>query len=132
MTRDRDRRPSWWFAVAPAGAVLVVATLATAAPLQVRWELSQPQFDAAVQEMTRDKPDEIAVTDTARIGLYEVTYVTSVEGGILFYEANGSLFDDAGFAYLPNGPSPQMESGDFEDPAFQHLGGPWYAFTASW
>ncbi|MGY0002335.1 hypothetical protein [Micromonospora sp. I033] len=50
----------------------------------------------------------------------------------MFYEANGYLIDDAGFAYLPDGPSPDLETPDFESPVFKHLGGAWYSWTASW
>src|SRR5919108_100061 len=42
------------------------------------------------------------------------------------------VIDDAGFAYLPDGPDPALEAGWFESPDFHHLGGPWYAWTASW
>ncbi|MBM7785503.1 hypothetical protein [Tenggerimyces flavus] len=66
------------------------------------------------------------------MGSYEVIRVETVPGGVLFYEANGNLFDDAGFAYLPGGPTPELENGGFESPNYRHLGGPWYAFTASW
>lgn len=67
-----------------------------------------------------------------RLGLYQVTSVWRVEAGVLFYEKTGALSDDAGFAYLPDGPSPDVENGLFESPRFRRLGEGWYAWTASW
>lgn len=120
----RRRSLSWWFAVAPIGALAVVALLAVDAPLQARWELSRPAFEAAVQDPAPDVG--------SRIGLYEIISVEPIPGGVLFYEAHGAFLDDAGFAYLPGGPTPELENGGFESPRYHHLGGPWYAFTASW
>lgn len=42
----------------------------------------------------------------------------------MFYEATGLPFDDAGFAHLPSGPFPELDTGWFEPPRFEHLGGP--------
>ncbi len=61
-----------------------------------------------------------------------MTSVWRVEGGVIFYDKVGSLFDDAGFAYLADGPSTELENGLFENPQFRSLGGGWYAWTASW
>ncbi|MGI8686105.1 MAG: hypothetical protein ACR2MO_13635 [Acidimicrobiales bacterium] len=67
-----------------------------------------------------------------RLGSFEITHIDKVDNGLLFYEQTGNLFDDAGFAYLPAGPTPDLESGGFESPQFRSLGGGWYAWTASW
>jgi hypothetical protein len=48
------------------------------------------------------------------------------------YEATGDFLDDAGFAYLPDGPDPELGNGSFEVPQFVHLSGDWYSFTSSW
>jgi hypothetical protein len=48
------------------------------------------------------------------------------------WEAIGSGLGDAGFAYLPDGPKPTLESGSFEAPSFKNLDGVWYSWTASW
>jgi len=55
-----------------------------------------------------------------------------VPGGAVFYEEHGVFIDDAGFAYLPDGPTDGLSSVGFENPQFHHLGGPWYRWTASW
>jgi hypothetical protein len=67
-----------------------------------------------------------------RIGLYGVRDFETVPGGWIVYDESGSgLFDDAGFAYLPAGPTPDLGDGLWESPQFRHLGGPWYSWTAS-
>jgi hypothetical protein len=46
----------------------------------------------------------------------------------------GSLFDDADFAYLPNGPLPAIETHAslvMKSPTYTHLAGPWYSWTVS-
>lgn len=65
-------------------------------------------------------------------GSYRIIAAYHVPGGVVFQERNGNLFDDAGFAYLPGGPTPDLENGSFESPIFRHLGGAWYSWTASW
>lgn len=52
--------------------------------------------------------------------------------GVVFYDSVGAFIDDAGFAYLPDGPSPDMANGSFENPQWFALGNHWYAWTASW
>lgn len=47
-----------------------------------------------------------------------------------FYEGT-ALFDEAGFAYLPDGPTAEVQQ-SLESPTFRSLGGGWYAFTARW
>ena len=69
-----------------------------------------------------------------RIGEYDVeTTAFRVASGAIIYDTTGTGFlDDAGFAYLPNGPDPSLENGNFENPQFKHLGGHWYSWSASW
>ena len=56
-----------------------------------------------------------------------------IDGAWIVYETSGSgMFDDAGFAYLPAGPTDGLGEGSWESPRFVHLGGPWYSWTASW
>ncbi len=66
------------------------------------------------------------------VGRYKITTVEVVGDGVIFYEKTGAFFDDAGFAYLPNGPSSAPANGGFENPQWFALGGHWYAWTASW
>ena len=53
-------------------------------------------------------------------------------GGSILYEVAGDGFDDAGFAYLPDGPGRTLAAEVKEQLAFRHVSGPWYAWTASW
>jgi hypothetical protein len=128
----RRRRWRREFALAPAIGILIVALLAADVPLQVRWALSRGSFARTVSSLSSGPGADSYVDAPTRIGTYRITSVESVPGGFLFYEANGLLFDDAGFAYLPNGPSADLENTNFESPNFTHLGGPWYSWTASW
>lgn len=129
-----QRTWSWWFALAPVGGLLVLALVMTDAPFNARWAVSRGAFQATVADL----PQAAAVTEwervdvPARLGAYRIDRAYRVPGGILFYEATGSGSADAGFAYLPAGPAPSLESGAFERPRFEHLGGAWYAWTASW
>lgn len=119
--RDPRRR---WFAAAPGGALLVMAMLYGGVPLSVRFAASRSAFDRAV----------VASHDSAsaeRIGLFTITVIDRRGRNVFFYEKHGDLFDDAGFAYLPDGPSADLGNGNFENPEFRHLSGDWYAWTAS-
>jgi hypothetical protein len=132
--RLRGTRSSWWFLVTPAMGVMVVALLYAGLPLQARWALSRDAFEAVVDDLPEAPvgTEWTRLTVPGRLGAFRITAAYRVPGGAVFYEANGSLFDDAGFAYLPGGPNPSLENGSFESPAFKHLGGGWYSWTASW
>ena len=117
-----------WFAVAPLGALALALLLVASVPLRVRWELSKSSFAADVRAHPREGPG----WHPRRIGSYRITSVHVVPEGILFYDYVGALADDAGFAYLPGGPSTEMASGDFENPQWFALGDGWYGWTASW
>jgi hypothetical protein len=124
------RRLSWWFVVAPLMFVTLVWVVVADLPLKVRWAASQTAFDTAVAELP---PGQEVGTEPQTIGSFRISYWERVPQGVLFYESHGSfMFNDAGFAYLPDGPSDAMESGTLESPEFRSLGGPWYAWTASW
>lgn len=68
----------------------------------------------------------------SRLGMYSITAAYRVRGGVIFHEETGNLFDDAGFAYLPDGLTADLESGSFESSQFHNLGGPWFSWNASW
>jgi hypothetical protein len=122
------------FAVAPVGAMLVYGAIVVNIPLRVRWSMSRTAFERA----THRAPGVVAKTEWVgfdvpeRIGSYRILSAARVGDGIIFHEATGDLFDDAGFAYLPSGAFPEMENGTFESPQFEPLGDNWYAWTASW
>jgi hypothetical protein len=127
---------SWWFAMGPVWVVMLGLLIVAGVPLTVRWEISRPWFDAQVADLppvTFSDSDDWHGRDVPPVvGLYRIVSIEQAPAGVIFYEATGSLFDDAGFAYLPAGPQPSLATGSFEDPQFRHLGGHWYAWTASW
>ena len=135
----RRRRIGATFAVAPAAAVVVALLLAADVPFEARWAMSRSFFEAEVQRAGSaglpegSAADWVGLDVPGRLGAYRVTEAYRVgDGGVVFFEANGNLFDNAGFAYLPNGPSPGLENESFEAPQFRHLEGKWYVWTASW
>ena len=132
--RRGEAPPRAWsrFAAAPALVVLFMAAAWNGGALQARWALSRAAFEEKVQQ-AQQLDEEAEVDDLAgRIGVYRIHVVHRVGDGVLFYEAHGSLFDDAGFAYLPKGPTADLENGGFENPQFEHLEDDWYVWTASW
>ncbi len=129
------RRSLGTFLVTPVTAVAVVAAVMTGFPQSVRWLASEVAFEDQVSRLPTPSGDLTEWPEArvpGRIGLYPIDFAYYVPGGIVFYESDGALIDDAGFAYLPDGPTPELDTGWFERPEFTHLGGAWYAWTASW
>jgi hypothetical protein len=121
------------FAIAPLAGLAVVLVVVLGLPLRIRWELSKSSFEAvAAAHPVAADTEWTRVEAPDRIGLYTIWAVDQVGGSIIFYERSGALFDYAGFAYLPDGPTDDLDTGWFEAPEFHHLGGPWYSFVASW
>ncbi|MET7403077.1 hypothetical protein ABZS66_57315 [Dactylosporangium sp. NPDC005572] len=129
-------RGGWkrWFLIGPAIGALTVVLLAAGAPVKLRWAASQGAFATVVAGHPIPPPGSAwkSFAVPSRLGLYSITSADWVPGGAIFYEANGAMFDDAGFAYLPGGPTRELNTGLFENPRFRHLGGGWYSWTASW
>ncbi len=124
----RDR-PLVWYGVAAILTVVVSGLIALRVPLQARWTVSRSAFDRLAARIAAD-PD---ASVSGRIGLYDVRYLRHIDGGWIVHDTVGTgLVDDAGFAYLPAGPTDDLGDGDWENPRFTHLGGPWYSWTASW
>jgi hypothetical protein len=119
------------FAIAPAGALVLALVLHANFPLRARWQSSKSDFQNAVEEV-RAEPANWASWKPRRIGTYTITSVRIVDEGVIFYDEVGALSDDAGFAYLPHGPSTKMANASFENPQWLALGDHWYAWTASW
>jgi hypothetical protein len=123
-------RPRWWLFVAPAMAASVIALVLVDIPIKVRFELSRADFDTAVAALPRDTRTG---SGAGSVGSYDITHWSKVRGGVILHDSNSSgVTNDAGFAYLPEGPTPDLENGNFESPQFTALGGGWYAWTASW
>jgi len=134
------RRPQReWFLFAPVVVVLIIGLMTANGPLLVRWQFSKAAFNREVGSVLAYKPlaagggDWEYVGAPGRIGSYCISDVRRVPGGLLFDECHGALFDNAGFGWFPDGPDAKaLDNGSFEAPDFTHLGGPWYAWTASW
>ncbi|MFI7304012.1 hypothetical protein ACIBM8_12445 [Micromonospora aurantiaca] len=129
------RRWSWRFLVAPVIVVLTAALVVAGAPFQTRSAVSRGAFDRVVATLPAASTQDAEwskVRVPHRIGAYIITSAYTVPGGVVLYESNGYMLDDAGFAYLPQGPTEDLANEDFEAPRFTHLGGPWYSWTASW
>jgi len=122
---------AWWFLVAPVGAVLITALLIARVPLRVRWEIGRSEFEQALASVQHD-PEKWTGWSDRGVGTYTITHVQVVERGVIFYERTGALISNAGFAYLPQGPSADMATGAFENPQWVALGDHWYSWTASW
>ncbi|WP_344619696.1 hypothetical protein [Dactylosporangium salmoneum] len=123
-----------WFLIGPVIGVLTLALLCTGAPSKMRWAASRNAFAAIVAGHPIPPPGSEwqQFTVPRRLGSYSIIGADWVPGGAVFYEAHGSFFDDAGFAYLPGGPTTELDTGWFEGPRFRPLGGGWYSWTASW
>lgn len=122
------------FLTAPVGAVVVAALAWGGVPFQARWAVSEGAFARVVEQVGAPAtPMEHRDIDAPRrIGAYRILAVHRVGDAVIFHEPTGLLFDDTGFAYLPDGPFPELESVAFERPRFRHIEGPWYTWTASW
>jgi len=129
-----ERGGSRRWIVAPVMVLAAFALVTSDVPLRVRFWIARDSFDEVVEGLrpagTFENWERLGTPD--RIGTYEITVVYQVGENVIFYESAGSLFNDAGFAYLPNGPDARLGNGNFEAPVFRSLGGGWYAWTASW
>ena len=121
-----------WFAVSPVGGLLVVLLLASGAAFELRWAVSQPSLERAVATAQAD-PVVAATGDSPRIGLYRFLGAPRVVGDAVFFyhPRGGGLFDDAGFAYLPDGLTPEVD-GQFEALRVERIEGRWYRWWSSW
>ena len=110
----------------------MLALAFSSVPMRVRWSLSRADFASIVSDAPPANSDWQYFNVPRRIGSYSIDSAVRIPQGVLFYEAHGAFLNDAGFAYLPSGPSGVRGNGSFESPQFEPLGGPWYAWSASW
>lgn len=116
-------------AVVPMVAILLLGARLIDAPLRLRVELSRGQLtDYAESRLSEGRPDVVTPESIAGFALSSVVVR---DGAVFLYDTDGSLFDDAGLLYLPDG-QPADVSASMESPYFRPLGGGWWAFTASW
>ncbi|MEV6928045.1 hypothetical protein AB0M46_26570 [Dactylosporangium sp. NPDC051485] len=121
-----------WFLIGPVIGVLTLVLLCTGAPFKMRWAASQGAFAAVVAGHPIPPPGSAweSFTVPRRLGLYSITRAGWMPGGAVFYEAHGDVFYDAGFAYLPGGPT-AVDTALFESSQFRHIGGNWYRWTGT-
>jgi hypothetical protein len=125
----RAGRPLIWYGVAAGLTIVSFLLIAVHVPRHARWAASRPAFDQLALDIAADPH----ATVPGIVGWYHIDNLRFVPGGWIVYEPLGhGLSDDAGFAYLPAGPTADLGDGSWENPRFWHLGGPWYSWTASW
>jgi hypothetical protein len=132
--RSRQRTGVARWAIAPAMVVVTVGLIVTHVPLRVRFELGRDEFDRITEGLEpRGSFDEWEPLDVPdEVGTYEIDFAFQVGANVILYESHGWYFNDAGFAYLPDGVDPRLASDSFEAPRYISLGGGWYAWRASW
>jgi hypothetical protein len=118
-----------WFLLAPVGGLVVVLLLASGAAFQLRWSVSRPSFERVVAAQT----EPTTAGARKQVGLYRVLGAPWVIGDavVFHHPLGGGLFDDAGFAYLPEGVTPELD-GQFESLRVERIEGPWYRWWSSW
>lgn len=137
--------------LAPVLAALVVGLVQTGTSARLRFlVVDRAAFEQVVSQvpapvvalpdhdLTAEESDE-SFTDfpgpcPKRIASLRIRECATFTAGYLLYGNAGSgVLDDGGIAYLPAGaPGHDVGNGNFEDPRFVHLAGPWYAFSSSW
>jgi hypothetical protein len=128
--RGRSEGLARWIAIAPVAGALVVALSISSAPLHARWALSRSDFEAEAQRLHVTHSPTASVQRDERIGLYHITETDRQGDAIMFYEKSSSEFGHGGFAYLPHGPVDGLSQSWLVEPEFQHLDGPWYAWSS--
>lgn len=131
--RATARGSAWWFTIAPAAGVVVLGLLVADVPLRVRWAFAHDDFAQAAELAPAPSPtgESVPFDVPRRVGGYAISQAVRVGDAVLFYEATGALFDDAGFAYVPNGRAEEL-SIHVAVRELRSLGDDWYAFTATW
>lgn len=122
----RDRTVIVSYLVAAAAIVTSVSGLA----LTARFAASANAFDAAVQAIPPprsnadlDHFDSYPGPCPTRIGAFAVSECRTYGGAYLYLQTWNAVSDDAGIAYLPQGPG-----SDIRYSGFHHLTGHWYSW----
>jgi hypothetical protein len=148
LLRGTTRHVGWYLLAVPAIGLVVLAARVTEAPLRLRFEPAREEFTDYAEQVLADAEgvdladaESMTGADPAwnvvnpdvplSIGGFRLSRARVVPEGVVIFDTNGALFDDAGFAYLPDGEFPAGD-GSFGSPDFRSLGGGWYAFTSSW
>lgn len=116
-------------AVVPIVAILLLGARLVDAPLRLRVELSRGELTEYAESLLAEgRPDVVTPESVAG---FPLSSVVVRDGAVFLYDIDGSLFDDAGLLYLPEG-QPSDVAASMESPHFRPLGDGWWAFTASW
>jgi len=122
-----------WFPIGPVIGVLALVLLCTGAPFKMRWAAGRNAFAALVAGHSLPPPgspwERLSVPH--RLGLYTIKDAGWVPGGAIFSETHGDVFYDASFAYLPSGPTRDVETAMGQSANFHHIGGDWYRWSAT-
>lgn len=116
------------FLLAPVVGAIAVALVAADVPFDARWSLSRSAFEDVVDDALKD-PDYRSTAER-RIGLYTVGHVYSQGEIVIFWVPAGGFVDPVGFAYLPEGPLPEIGDVGLNHPQFRHIDGPWYTYAS--
>jgi hypothetical protein len=117
------------FVLTPLVVVIAAVLVLSPWPAQARWAASRTAFDRLAADVAAGRPTAVP----GFVGLYRLDRVQPVPGGWVVSESVGnSPFDDAGFAYLPGGPTYDAGRAFGSNPQFRHLAGSWYSWTDSW
>lgn len=96
---ERKQGGRWQWVALPTFLAVILSVFLWSWPLRIRFHLSQPAFDRAVQQIQ-------AGTDPqslwGRFGQYEVSYIHLYESGAIFFQTGISGFDMVGVAYRPS------------------------------
>ncbi|GAA2897025.1 hypothetical protein GCM10010517_62060 [Streptosporangium fragile] len=118
------------WAAAPAMVAAVAALIGAGAPMDARFALSEASMERLARAVS-------AGTHTGDgegwVGLFPVSSVDRVEGGVSFTLEDVGFVTRHGFAWRPGGP-PAYDDGNHDDGDFvyRHIRGPWYEWTQLW
>ncbi|HEY5980794.1 MAG TPA: hypothetical protein VIT41_14305 [Microlunatus sp.] len=122
--------------VAVGGAILIEQS--SHAALRVRFEAGRSDFEAVVSQAGPPTHRGVGREDYSgpcpgSLGSYALEKCQVIDRGYLFLQQRAALGDDAGFAYLPDGPPSDdpTASGGLRLDQFSHLSGPWYAWSCA-
>ncbi len=118
----KDETRGWFFA--PGLVVLAISVAATGSLTFVRFSMSRGAFEQQVEAFDRSSAEFL--DPSPRVGFFDVQAARR-EDGEYFFQTQGYdefLTVHAGFAYLPDGPTPEQEV----KYSFRSVGGDWYSW----
>ncbi|MEJ7765029.1 MAG: hypothetical protein WKF86_06000 [Acidimicrobiales bacterium] len=111
-----------------------VATAWQCGPSDRQFKASRTQLEALVASAPPPigLEDDLPVEAPGRVGSISVQDAYRQGNAVIIHTGGCGLLDDSGLAHLPTGPFPELETGSFEVPEYDHITGPWYRWNASW